>query len=265
MLPFFYIFEEPGTAVAWPSTSWSRRSSTLPPVGDRLDPLPQLVRPAPDHRLGGDDAAHGRALPQCPAGLPPGHADDASRSCSCSSREGFQRRWTLARPRPGDGARHADQGHLPDGRGRSAARRRGAGSPSLDAPRQRGTRASSRPRRCASCRSTPAARCSSTCVVVGPWYVTNWSARRSNTCARRPVGPARPKAPGPTNPLTFHAITVVHDRAWSTYHVSWVIALAGLVAIALSSSGKIRGAVASRPGQRASCLLEPAPSCSPGR
>lgn len=67
-------------------------------------------------------------------------------------------------------------------------------------------------------------------LVILPWYVTNFSATldyvRSTTS-----GPLAEGA-GPSDPLTFHAITSFTTGMVNT-EVSWTIALAGLIAIAL--------------------------------
>jgi 4-amino-4-deoxy-L-arabinose transferase-like glycosyltransferase len=74
-------------------------------------------------------------------------------------------------------------------------------------------------------------------VLVLPWYLTNLSETldyvRSTTS-----GPLS-EGVGPTNPFTFHAV-MSFTTGVLNQHVSWVIALAGLVAIALCIPALLR-------------------------
>ena len=172
---------------------------------DRLDRLPQRRRPPAGDRLRRDDAARSSAS-----------STKSSRTSCCVTLttvsilllllgRGIQRALVLRRPRGRDGARDADQGHLPDLRARAAA-----GGPGPGRLRRTSRRAGHGRARAPDLRrerrSTSASR--PLVYVVGrsrPWYLHQPPAdprlrRLDHLGARSPKGPAR------NDPFTFDAI-----------------------------------------------------------
>ena len=96
-------------------------------------------------------------------------------------------------------------------------------------------------------------------VVAAPWYVPNFSATLDYI--RSTTGGPLSEGAGPTDPLTFHAITSFTTGVID-FNLSWVILLLGLIAVALN------GAQAESPVQPAARGPSPcrsSHSCRPGR
>ena len=115
--------------------------------------------------------------------------------------DGFSKRRYCVGLGVADGARDADQGHLPDLHGRAAGGRPGRGR--LRA-RLGTTRRRRRDRTSAPPPSTSGSRRSSTSAIIAPWYITNLQPTLDyiNSTTSGPLS----EGAGPEHPCTFHAI-----------------------------------------------------------